>query len=254
MLSRNLRAAVLVGLAGALVGCSPGSAPNGGEDCADRAQPIVDGTPASAYPEAVLVEMWVLGKRVAACSGALIAPSVVLTAGHCVRGYDGWYVTAPYGSGQTAFGARGVTLDWRTDLETVDPFAHDVGLVFLDADIALATYPELAEAPLADGSQVISVGRIQDGDFSVTDLFASRPTNVRDAARAGYPYDYMAEQIIQSGDSGGPGFAAGTHTIVAVSSGAGGGREVLARVDLALDWIQQQLAAHAGRARGGDPG
>jgi hypothetical protein len=55
-------------------------------------------TVASAYPEAVLLN----GRKqtdpqgfVYHCSGSVIAPRVVLTAGHCVVGLSEWQVTAP---------------------------------------------------------------------------------------------------------------------------------------------------------------
>jgi hypothetical protein len=214
----------------------------------------VGGKQASAFPEAVLVDMLRHGQMVAACSGSVIAPRVVLTAGHCVRGLEGWRISAPYASGQKASASSAVTYDWNSDAQTVDPDAHDLGLVFLDAPITLASYPVVADAPIADGALVINVGRIQDGRFSSTDLFASQPIVVTSAVDHGFSFDYMAIEIIQSGDSGGPDFAAGTHTIVAVNSGGGGGTEVLARVDLLAGWIQRQVAAHGGGGQIGDPG
>jgi hypothetical protein len=79
-------------------------------------------------------------------------------------------------------------------------------------------------------------------------LFVSKPLTVRSAARQGFAFDYIASEIIESGDSGGPDEVTGTtpHKIVAVNSGAGGGTEVLARVDLLKSWILGKVAAHGG--------
>ena len=224
-------------LATVLASCSLAGA-SGGDDPGKYGGPIVGGTPAIHYPEAVLVDLLQNGQVVAACSGTLIAPNVVLTAGHCVHGFDGWQVIAPYASGQTAQSSKGQTHDWTDDSGVVNPSMHDLGLVFLSSPITIASYPLLATAPLVDGSQVINIGRIDNGQFSTTDLYQSKPISVTNAASEGFPYDYIANDVIEPGDSGGPDMAVGTHTIVAVNSGAGGGTEVLARVDLLVPWIQ----------------
>lgn len=213
-------------------------------------QPIVGGTPAGAYPEAALVDMYKGGQLTAYCSGSVIAPQVVLTAGHCVDGFDGWRVTAPYASGgsQSANSSSGTTYDWNEHgSETVNPNHHDIGLVFLSSAID-TTYPALANSQIPDGSKVVNVGRIQDGSLSTTDLFKGSAVTVSDATSSGFPFDYVSNDIIQSGDSGGPDFLPGSapHTIVSVNSGAGSGTQVLARVDLLSSWIQQQIAAHGG--------
>ena len=213
--------------------------------------PIVGGTTAPAYPEAVLVDMYTAGASWPSmiCSGAVIAPRVVLTAGHCVEGIAKWRIKAPFAGNQTVYGSSGGTYDWAgVTSETVDPNKHDVGLVFLDAPITLSSYPTVASAGVAEGTNVVNIGRIQDGTASNTSLFVGANVAVKNGSRVGYPYAYYTNEIIQSGDSGGPDEIPGAtpHKIVAVNSGAGGGTQVLARVDLVYAWIDAQVKAHGG--------
>jgi hypothetical protein len=206
---------------------------------------IVGGTKATAYPESILVNM-----SGGYCSGALIAPRVVLTAGHCVAGESSWSVVAPFAQNQQARVLEGKTLDYTTNPQGyVNTNQHDVGLLYLDRAISLSQYPTLQRAKLTNGTSVVNIGRIQSGTLSTTSLFVSAPLTVSDATSAGFPYDYIANEIIESGDSGGPVELAGaSHTIVAVNSGAGGGTEVLARVDLVTSWIDSYVNAHGGYA------
>jgi hypothetical protein len=217
-----------------------------GEQVSRRSRPILGGTEATAFPEAVLVDLKWNGEVIGICSGALVAPKVVLTAGHCVVGANGWRVRAPFASDQVADSSAGATYDYTSDGETVPFDQHDVGLVFLDAPIALPAYPTLDARGLPDGSQLVNIGRLRDGQASDSTLYVSAVLTIESAARAGYPYAYLAEETIQPGDSGGPAIIPATHMIAAVNSGAGGGIEVLARVDLVEGWIQQQIGSHGG--------
>ena len=217
--------------------------------------PIIGGKQAGTYIEAALVDMYKNGQLYAACSGSVIAPKVVLTAGHCVDGTTSWKITAPYSGKQRANASTGTTFDWAENgAETVNPNHHDIGLIFLDTAITLSSYPKLAQSPVADGTGIVNIGRIQDGTLSNSDLFVGASTTVKNATSSGYPFDYVSTDIIQSGDSGGPDELPGTHTIVSVNSGAGGGTQVLARVDLLYSWIQQQIAAHGGNGTGSGGG
>jgi hypothetical protein len=240
-----------LGVFGLVASFLSGCAPEASLDLEDaelvdqESRPIIGGTPATDYPEAVLVDMARGGQLVSVCSGTMIAPRVVLTAGHCVHNYDGWRVTAPFAGGQVRHAVQALTYDWTTDHRFVNPAQHDVGLVILDGPIELETYPVVAEARVPWGTKVQNVGRIDDGELSYTGLFLGPEVAVQDGARYGYPLSYATTEIIESGDSGGPVFLPGPapRTIVAVNSGSGGGIQVLARVDLLHTWIHETLGS-----------
>lgn len=236
------------------VGCSDLYGPDEEGLAEGSRSPIINGSTASAYTESALVNMSKSGRVVAACSGSVIAPSVVLTAGHCVAGFDGWSLRAPFAQNQTASASSGETFDWKDNgSEQVDPNAHDIGLIYLGSPINLPQYPSLAAQALANGSKVVDIGRINNGTLSNTALFVSSPISVSNASNQGFPFDYVSTDVIESGDSGGPVEVPGTatpHTIVAVNSGAGSGTEVLARVDLLQSWIAGKIAAHGGGGGG----
>jgi hypothetical protein len=214
--------------------------------------PIIGGSKASAYAFAALVDMYVNGYSASACSGAVIAPRVVLTAGHCILGLNGWKVTLPYAAKQSKYTTKAAT-KYKGSGGSVDPNSPDVGLVFFDQPFDLAAYPTIQGTKLPNGTKAMNIGRINNGYFSNTDLYVSKPLSLSDASSYGYPLDYIATEVIQSGDSGGPVVLPGgaPFTIVAVNSGAGGGTEVLARTDVVAAWIAQEIQNHGGP---GDPG
>jgi V8-like Glu-specific endopeptidase len=244
----RLSLAVLAGIF-SLLGCS-GSTGTTDEPVGASFEPIVGGVPATAYPEAAFLNIDVpaAGGTYWACSGTVIAPRVVLTAGHCVDGHSTWAV---FNGSQYRLSTTATTYDWHEDGgTTVDPSHHDIGLVFLASDIVLPSYPTLAATAVAAGTDLVNVGRIASGTFTDSLYEATGPVT---SAAPSYPFDYAATDLIQPGDSGGPDFVAGTHTIAAVNSGAGNGTEILARVDLLQAWIEEEIAAHPGSA-GADAG
>jgi hypothetical protein len=241
-------------LAVVVAGCSSADATNSdaarddGESVAVTVEAIIGGTPAVAYPEAAILDIdrGVSGTWYA-CSATLIAPRVVLTAGHCIDGHTNWGV---YVNNEYRLSTSGITYDWAENgAKTVNPKHHDLGLLFFDQPIVLPTYPTIAITPLPDGSKVVNIGRILDG--TLTSGSYQAPAVVSSAASIGYPFDYMSSVVIQPGDSGGAVMADGTHDLVAVNSGAGGGLQVLARVDLLAAWIQAQIDVHASPSSGG---
>lgn len=210
-------------------------------------QPIVNGSPASAYTEAALISF---GGYL--CSGSVIAPKIVLTAGHCVADASSWTVTAPYASNQTAKGTHKWT-DYTSTGESVNPNALDVAVIILDTPITLSSYPTLASSASPAGTKAVNVGRIRNGTVSYNGLFYGAQVTLKAGASYGFPKAYMSEEIIESGDSGGPVYvgSGSSRVITAVNSGAGGGTQVLARVDLAYAKIQQLIAANGGSGSGG---
>lgn len=216
----------------------------GGASAEDEASPtaegIIGGSVASAYPEAAYLDIDQTATRGYACSGVLIAPNVVLTAGHCVDTHSVWEVHV---GGAYRISTSAITYDWSEQgAEQVNPAHHDLGLVFLCDGVKLAAYPDISAAVVETGAEAISVGRVLNGVVKSGDYQVA--TTLRPGGTFGYPFDYYSTDAIEPGDSGGPVFVRGTHTIVAVNSGSGSGIQMLARTDLLHAWLADQIAKH----------
>src|SRR6478752_190770 len=81
---------------GFLTACAGDIADSGEEEHVDAVmEAIIGGQSATAtYPEAVLLNMRTSTGLGYSCSATVIAPTVVLTAGHCVDGMASWEVYA----------------------------------------------------------------------------------------------------------------------------------------------------------------
>lgn len=240
---------VAVGVVLAAVGGLTACAPPGGEPASDgQAQAIVGGEQASELSEAALID----ANAGFICSGAVIAPRVVLTAGHCVPDATSWTIVVPFANKQRAT-ARKAWTEYKDMGDSVNPNSNDVALLILDTPITLPSYPALATSPVPNGTRAVNVGRIKNDKASSTALFKGAPVRLDLGKPSGFPFSYISDEVIESGDSGGPVYVGtgSSRTIVAVNSGGGDGTQILARVDLAYAKIQKVIADNGGGGAGG---
>ena len=110
-----------------------------------------DGLDGDGHPGVVLIIMEVGGQPTYRCSGTLLTPTVVLTAGHCTNNYPGAPFTGmriftesdvqngdnnyPFGGGNNTVEA----VDWHAHplYETAPFYEHDVGVVILAEPVNL---------------------------------------------------------------------------------------------------------------------
>lgn len=164
---------------------------------------IQNAAAASDYPEAVLVNLF--------CSGVLLSPTVVLTAGHCKA--TTYTVTAPNASNQMATSSHDQSF-FQGDPRS----SHDVLLVFLDSPISIASYPTLASDAAPAGTEVVEIGRNQNGRITGSLWETTDAISILGPGDdLGFPYNYEARpDVSQDGDSGGAVVMKGTHEIVAI--------------------------------------
>jgi hypothetical protein len=180
------------------------------------------------------------------CSGALISPTIFITAAHCFEepGQQVYLTFDPQGAfGQTFedFPERLLTGTWVPDPNFCIGCApglpgfdtHDVAVVVLDEPVFLDRYAELPTEGLVDtltkGAQVESVGYgLQVREKKLTDELLTRYVGISTISRS---HGRISEEFLKLsanpsqgkggicfGDSGGPNLLRGTDTILSINS------------------------------------
>jgi secreted trypsin-like serine protease len=239
------------GICVALLACS--AAPDEArEEVAGTKQqrPIVNGTETSDWPATGM--MMVQGQ--VGCTGTVVAPRKVLTAGHCIQGQSPWDMSFAFGA------SDGQIEGW---IQVVDAVAHpDYDDQSLSNDIAVLTLAE--DAPVApvemnpsmdaswigetvtlvgygvtDGPSQVGIGTKREVDVVIDDV---QPTTLG--------YTTTNGQTACNGDSGGPAYAMPNGALVMAGITSYGDEAckeygVYTRVDTFLPWIEGELAKPA---------
>lgn len=189
-----------------------------------------------------------LNTPVAKCMGTFISPHVVLTAGHCiVDGSPGevWSVRTADGEAFPPTTESRV-MDWTRDNirsfkgDSPNKRLHDVALIIVSRPFQGTGFPTLGATP-PDTTLVDVVGR--DGAVAVT-----HPGRIQTsgAVKNGWMTYTQVIGCVKPGDSGGGIFNRATGELIAINSFSVHDpdlpRTMVARVDLARDWVMAQVA------------
>ena len=233
---------------------------------------VTDGVPdGSAHPYVGLVVFYdAAGTPQWRCSGTLLAPTVLLTAGHCTEGAASaqvWFEpVVTRASGYPSSGGITGTPYTHPAFVWALPNTSDVGIVVLDRRVRLSTYAALPTAGTLDalarqrGQQEVTFTVVGYG------LQAVRPRTMADTVRlqatvrlvnlgnaltGGYNIFHTGSKGTGGGtcfgDSGGPVFLGTSNVVVGITSWvlnencAGGGGAYRTDIATSLDFISSFL-------------
>ena len=213
---------------------------------------------AAAYTEAVRVQ--VNNAMSDFCSGVLVAPSVLITAAHCIVFNPGgtWTINAPFAAGgsQTRTASSAEPMDpafysvTYADYDTHSEL-HDIGLVYVDTPFTGITFPSLTATQYPIGATHPAVSAVGRQSVSASaGLVLSRAVALSaDTGATGYPFDNNTPRVTNGGDSGGPLFLDGTHTLVGTETRFNPTLNIdyWIRLDgTVYDFISNRVASHGG--------
>lgn len=236
----------IMALCGGLFACAPGSEPIDGAPQRSARDAIINGQTTSAYPAVVMLMM----NGQVFCSGTVIAPRKVLTAGHCAFGNVQADAIGIGASDQAIVQQIAVVGSTPHPQYDEQQLANDVAVVTLaeDAPVTPAALNQAMDASWV-GDPILLVGFGVDDGANQTGSGTKRMVEVAigQVTATHVLYDDPAGKSACNGDSGGPALLDqnGNLTVVAVASYVnvqgctdGGGH---VRVDAYRDFIDGEL-------------
>ncbi len=200
----------------------------------EAAAPIIGGTPTTGDPAVVLLVSYPLDESALdTCTAALIAPTVLVTAAHCVDpsthgGHAFGVFTEPDASTYADIAqlkphlAAVKSVHVHPEYDTAPPFRADIAVVVLDQPLTAAPLPinraALSPSLVGGPARIVGYGQVQYGKYNVIKHEASTVVASIGPVDTVIVGDLKHRSCI--GDSGGPALVKidGVETIVGVDS------------------------------------